>query len=113
MAAKRFDSWLLLIFLARIAMYANFMVYAACLPVLLDKWDMSATQAGSISSAHMIGYAASLFVFAWLADHFGAYLVAAMHLVGALASVSMGRLADRLGRRVVLIQTAAIGAGSR
>jgi hypothetical protein len=40
---------------------------------------------------------------------FGAYLVASMHLIGALASVSMGRLADLLGRRVVLIQVAAIG----
>jgi MFS family permease len=41
---------------------------------------------------------------------FGAYLVASMHLIGALASVWMGRLADKLGRRVVLIQVAAIGA---
>ena len=41
---------------------------------------------------------------------FGAYLVASMHLIGALASVSMGRLADKLGRRVVLIYVAAIGA---
>jgi MFS family permease len=40
---------------------------------------------------------------------FGAYLVASMHLVGALASVTTGRLADRFGRRVVLIQVAAIG----
>jgi len=72
MAATRSDSWLRLIFFARIAMYANFMVYAACLPVLLDKWNMSATQAGSISSAFMVSYAASLFVFAWLSDYFGA-----------------------------------------
>ncbi len=53
-------------------MYANFMVYAACLPILLKEWDMSATQAGSISSVFMFGYAASLFVFAWLSDYFGA-----------------------------------------
>ena len=72
MALKRFDGWLSLIFIARITLYANFMVYAACLPVLLSQWGMSATQAGSISSAFMFGYAASLFVFAWLADHFGA-----------------------------------------
>lgn len=72
MAATRFDSWLILVFISRIALYANFMVYAACLPILLNEWDMSATQAGSISSAFMFGYAASLFVFAWLSDHFGA-----------------------------------------
>ncbi len=72
MAATRFDGWLILIFISRIALYANFMVYAACLPMLLNEWDMSATEAGSISSAFMFGYAASLFVFAWLSDHFGA-----------------------------------------
>ena len=33
-----------------------------------------------------------------------------MHLIGALASASMGRLADQLGRRVVLIQMAMISA---
>ncbi|MGD8702803.1 MAG: MFS transporter, partial [Desulfosarcina sp.] len=43
------------------------------------------------------------------AAQFGAYLVASMHLVGALASVSMGRLADLLGRRIVLVTVAAIG----
>lgn len=85
MAATRFDRWLVLIFFARIAMYANFMVYAACVPVLLDKWDMSATQAGSISSAFMVGYAVSLFVFAWLSDHFGAKR---LFIVSAVLSAS-------------------------
>lgn len=42
---------------------------------------------------------------------FGAYLVASMHLIGALASVLTGRLADLLGRRVVLVRVAAIGTG--
>ncbi len=72
MAARRFDGWLILVFISRIALYANFMVYAACIPILINEWEMSATQAGSISSAFMFGYAASLFVFAWLADHYGA-----------------------------------------
>lgn len=72
MASTRFDSWLMLVFFSRIALYANFMVYAACLPILLNQWDMSAMQAGSISSAFMVSYAVSLFVFAWLSDHFGA-----------------------------------------
>jgi MFS family permease len=66
------DRWLTLIFSARIAMYANFMVYAACLPILFKEWNMTATQAGSISSVFMVGYAASLFLFAWLSDYFGA-----------------------------------------
>ena len=33
---------------------------------------MTATQAGSISSVFMVGYAVSLFSFAWLSDYFGA-----------------------------------------
>lgn len=40
----------------------------------------------------------------------GAGLSAAMHLTGALASFTMGRLSDHLGRRVVLAGVAAIGA---
>jgi MFS family permease len=40
----------------------------------------------------------------------GAALSAAMHLTGALASFSMGRLSDHWGRRSVLIGVAAIGA---
>lgn len=86
MKTKKIDTWLLLIFFARTLMYANFMVYAACIPILIDKWEMSATQAGSISSAFMIGYALSLFVFAWLSDYFGAKRL--FILSAALSSVS-------------------------
>jgi MFS family permease len=67
------------------------MVYAACLPLLLDKWEMSATQAGSISSAFMFGYAASLFTFAWLSDRFGAkrlFLLSAF--LSALSALGFG-----------------------
>jgi MFS family permease len=67
------------------------MVYAACLPILLNEWDMSATQAGSISSAFMFGYAGSLFVFAWLSDHFGAkrlFLLSAV--LSALSALVFG-----------------------
>lgn len=70
--AAEIDFWLLAICFARVLAYANFMVYAACLPVLMDKWHMSASQAGTISSAFMGGYALSLFFFSWLAERFGA-----------------------------------------
>ncbi len=89
MAKQRFDGWLALICVSRVALYANFMVYAACLPILINRWNMSATQAGSVSTAFMFGYAASLFVFAWLSDHFGArrlfLLSAALSVISALA----------------------------
>jgi len=66
------DGWLMAICVGRILMYMNYMVYAACLPILKSEWGMSATQAGSIVSGFMIGYAASLAVASWLSDHFGA-----------------------------------------
>lgn len=108
MAKKRFDSWLILVFIARIALYANFMVYAACLPILLTQWDMSATQAGSISSAFMFGYAASLFVFAWLSDHFGArrlFLFSAV--LSALSALVFGFFAHSYLTGLVLYAIAA------
>lgn len=40
----------------------------------------------------------------------GAFVSASFHLVGLLASTSMGRLSDRLGRRSVLVGLAAISA---
>lgn len=40
----------------------------------------------------------------------GAYVAAGMHLVGATAAFSMGKLSDRLGRRTVLLGIAAISA---
>jgi MFS family permease len=40
----------------------------------------------------------------------GAYLSGAMHLFGALAALSMGRLSDRTGRRPLLIALAGAGA---
>lgn len=62
--------------LARIFLFANFMVVAASIPVLIKEWGISATQAGSIISSFTVSYAASLFAFSWLADHFGAKRVA-------------------------------------
>lgn len=68
----RLDGWLLALCLARAAMMAMFMSYAAVLPVLLPAWNMSATMAGSISTGFQGGYAVSLLVFSALADRIGA-----------------------------------------
>jgi MFS family permease len=68
----RLDGWLLALCLARAAMMAMFMTYAAVLPVLLAAWGMSATMAGSISTGFQAGYAVSLVFFSALADRIGA-----------------------------------------
>lgn len=80
--------------IGRIFMYVNFMVYAACLPILKGEWGMSATQAGTIASGFSLGYAASLAMASWLADHFGARRIFVLSaLLSAAASALFGFLA--------------------
>jgi len=93
-------------------MYANFMVYAACLPVLLSEWRMSATQAGTISAGFMIGYAVSLFLFGWAADRYGAkrmFLLSAM--LNACAALLFGFFARSYLSGLLLYTCAALAQG--
>jgi len=80
------DGWLMALCVGRIFMYMNFMVYAACLPVLRSEWAMSATQAGSIASGFSIGYAVSLALASWLSDHFGARKIFVLAAVASAAT---------------------------
>jgi MFS family permease len=66
------DPWLAALCLSRTLIAFNFIVYAACLPVLQREWAMSATAAGSIAAAFQLGYGGSLLVASWLADRVGA-----------------------------------------
>ncbi len=65
------DWWLAGICSARTFTYTVAMTYAAALPILQLEWGMTASKAGSIASAHQIGYAVSLFIFSSLADRVG------------------------------------------
>ena len=65
------DGWLVSICVGRVFAYANFMVYAACLPILRQQWRMSAAEAGTIASGYLLAYTASLVVASWLAERFG------------------------------------------
>lgn len=78
------DGWLAALCLSRTLIAFNFIVYAACLPVLQREWAMSATAAGSIAAAFQLGYGGSLLVASWLADRIGARNV---FRVSALASI--------------------------
>jgi MFS family permease len=82
----RLDGWLLSLCLSRTCMAAIFMSYPAALPVLRPAWDMSATAAGSISTAFQFGYAVSLLVCSSVADRMGARRV--FLLSGALSAVT-------------------------
>jgi MFS family permease len=47
------------------------MVYAGTLPFLLQEWDMSGVEAGSVQSASNLSYAISLLVCSWASDRVG------------------------------------------
>lgn len=104
--------WLIAICVARVLLYGNFMVYAACLPVVLIEWQMSAAQAGSIASAFMVGYALSLVLSSWLADHLGAKRVVILSAVlSALSALLFAAFATSYLSALILYAIAAATQG--
>jgi len=82
---------LLAICSARVFLFATFMTVAAVIPLITVEWALSATSAGAIVSAFTFCYAASVFGFAWAADHFGAKrMVVVSALAAATASAAFG-----------------------
>jgi MFS family permease len=85
---------LLAICVARVFLFATFMTVAAVIPLLMRDWALTATAAGAIVSSFTFCYAASVFGFAWAADHFGAKrMVAVSAIAAAAASAAFGFLA--------------------
>jgi MFS family permease len=106
------DGWLLSICVGRIFSYSNFMVYAACLPILRDKWAMSATQAGTIASGYLLGYTASLVASSWLAEHFGPRRVFVLSAIAsALTAMAFGFFARDYTSGLMLYTLAALTQG--
>ena len=67
---------------------------AAVIPLITVEWELSATAAGAIVSSFTLCYAASVFGFAWAADHFGAKrMVVVSAIAAAAASAAFGFLA--------------------
>jgi MFS family permease len=60
------------VFVARILLYTPFFTVAGCIPVLIEEWHISATQASFIVSGFYFTYAFSLLGFSWLSDQIGA-----------------------------------------
>ena len=80
--------------MARVFLFATFMTVAATISLIMAEWRLSAAAAGAIVSSFTIGYAASLFVFAWFADHWGAKrMVCVSALAAAVTSLAFGLLA--------------------
>lgn len=99
----------LVIFVGRVLLYLPFLVVAGTFPLIIEQWDISATQAGSIVSAFYLSYAISLFVFSWLCDWSGAKRAAQISIAAtALTSVGFAIWAE--GYWSTLITYALIGA---
>src|SRR5262245_53814795 len=85
---------LLAIFVARVFLFSTFMTVAAAIPLITVEWQLSATAAGAIVSSFTFCYAASVFGFAWAADHLGAKrMVVASALAAGMASATFAFLA--------------------
>ncbi len=80
--------------LARVFLFATFMTVAASIPLLKIEWSLSAAAAGAIVTSFTVGYAISLFVFAWATDHYGAKRMAIVSAIAAsITSLIFGFLA--------------------
>ncbi|MBI1847553.1 MAG: MFS transporter [Candidatus Rokubacteria bacterium] len=106
------DGWLVAVCVARTFGMFVFMSYAAVLPVLREAWGMSATEAGSVSTAFQIGYALSLMVFSWVADRAGARRVFVWSAAfSALAAVTFAAFARSYVWGLLLYSLVAISQG--
>ena len=106
------DGWLIALCLARVFLTLVVMSYAALLPLLRTTWDMSATAAGSISTASQLGYAVSLMALSWLADRVGAkrvFLVSSV--VSAAAAMAFALFARSYVSALVLFTLVSISQG--
>ncbi|MGH6902811.1 MAG: MFS transporter [Geminicoccaceae bacterium] len=94
---------LLAICIARVFLFATFMTVAATIPLIITEWGLTATAAGAIVSSFTIGYAVSVFVFAWAADHYGARrMVFVSALAAAATSLAFGVFARGWGTAIGL-----------
>ena len=97
------DAWLRMMFAGRFCSALIVMVYAACVPRLLDVWEMSATEAGTVQAAFGLANAFSLMGVSWLSDHFGARRVLLVSTwVGAAISLAFAVFARSFEQALVL-----------
>ena len=94
---------LLAICTARVFLFATFMTVAATIPLIITDWGLTAAAAGAVISSFTIGYAVSVFVFAWAADHYGAKRMVFVSAIAAAAtSLTFGLFARGWGTAMVL-----------
>ena len=106
------DSWLLVVCLARVFLFANFMVAASSITSLTGAWGIGYAEAGSISAGFLAGYAVSLLFFSVLADWIGArnsVLISAV--TAAVTALAFGCFARSYEAALVLYTLAGAAQG--
>ncbi len=97
---------------ARVFLFATFMSVAAAIPLLTVEWGISAAGAGAIVTSFTIGYAVSLFVFAWATDHYGAKRMAYLSAwAAAITSLAFGLFARDWWSAFILYGIAGLAQG--
>lgn len=108
----KIDWWLLGLCSARAFSQVVTMTYAAALPVLKGEWDMSAAQAGAVSTGFQIGYGVSLLFISTLADRYGTKrLYLGSMITGALLAVAFALWARSYLSALVLYTMVALFIG--
>lgn len=98
--------------LARVFLFATFMTVAATIPLIIEDWSLTAAAAGAIVTSFTIGYALSLFGFAWAADHYGAKRMTNLSAVlAALTSLAFGLAARDWWTAMVLYGVVGLAQG--
>jgi MFS family permease len=97
---------------ARVFLFATFMTVAGVIPLITVQWNLSATAAGAIVSSFTLCYAASVFGFAWAADHVGAKrMVIVSAVAAAAASAAFGFLAHDWGSAMIFYSVVGLTQG--
>ncbi len=106
------DPWLASVVISRMLMTLVFMAYAACMPVLIVQWEMSATEAGSIAGGFHFGYLFSLVFFSWLADRIGGLRVFLISsALSAVTAIAFALFARSYASGLILFALVALSQG--
>lgn len=106
------NSFLPLLAFSRFGAGVANMVYAGSLPILIEIWDMTGVEAGSIQAVFNLCYAISLLLCSWASDHVGARRVfVAANWLSALAFLACALFARSYESGLVLFGLLAIALG--
>jgi MFS family permease len=104
--------WLTLLCASRLSFGFIFMAYTGALSVLMDAWQMSASQAGLIHSGWYAGYLVSLFIAGILSDRIGAKRTfSGMSVAACVSALLFATFADGFASALLLYALAGLCSG--